>query len=507
MSYFQTILQCEPDENDPAPDSTAHLIPSNASHQSELCVACSTIDWAQLARDQLPNIPVSLFPEMRATHDELLRSSCRVCSSIATIKPPSLDGQPCRLVAIRSDIALATDKICPSGRTCTVIGIWPEDRKFTTAQECIQFGYVALVGSSDLHLQGFDVGPRKVLPDAIDFGDLQKLIAFCDQGHPGDCFIKSESRKPNVLGLLVIDCSTKTVVSAPKDCQYLALSYVWGKPQAPSPGERCGEFPPTISDAIQVTIALGFQYLWVDRYCIDQTSEDMKHDMIRQMGEIYANAFLTIIAAAGEDSNHGLPGISAPRVNRQHESQVQDALFIQIFPHGPAALDSTKWASRAWTYQECYLSKRRLVFTDQEVIFLCNTMYASESVKLPFVPRYPYRFGYLDQALLHLIPGLFPAPPSDLDPLTVQITEFSKRSLTYGTDSLNAFLGVLDIYKKGKATQAPSYHIWGAPLFPILGRHRQEYYLALEWRHDSPGVRRPEFPTWAWAGWEGTVYF
>jgi hypothetical protein len=57
-------------------------------------------------------------------------------------------------------------------------------------------------------------------------------------------------------------------MSAPEDCQFVALSYVWGDDYA-SAAESTSKplhFPLTVEDSLLATLALGYQYLWVDRY-------------------------------------------------------------------------------------------------------------------------------------------------------------------------------------------------------------------------------------------------
>lgn len=90
-----------------------------------------------------------------------------------------------------------------------------------------------------------------------------------------------------------IDCRTLTVVPAP-NCSHAALSYVWGQPK---PTEAYGgnqqtinsqtnpasqldfnRLPPVIQYTITVTSNLGFFFLWVDKYCIDQGDNKDKHD-------------------------------------------------------------------------------------------------------------------------------------------------------------------------------------------------------------------------------------
>lgn len=53
-----------------------------------------------------------------------------------------------------------------------------------------------------------------------------------------------------------------------------------------------------IEDALFVLKELGFRYLWVDRYCIDQGDDRDKAIQIANMNQVFANAQVTIIAAA-----------------------------------------------------------------------------------------------------------------------------------------------------------------------------------------------------------------
>ena len=87
-------------------------------------------------------------------------------------------------------------------------------------------------------------------------------------------------------------------------CEYVALSYLWG--QSTSGFDEIlpdGVMPRlnhrTVEDAITVTKALDFQYLWVDKYCIPQGTGKESQYHIRQMGLIYKCVEVTIAAAAG----------------------------------------------------------------------------------------------------------------------------------------------------------------------------------------------------------------
>lgn len=106
--------------------------------------------------------------------------------------------------------------------------------------------------------------------------------------------------------------------------KYLTLSYRWGHGNSTSRTTRDNyadrlrgldyvSLPLSIQDAILVTRALGFRYLWVDASCIIQLDPGDASDQedgvwIREatrMGGYYSNAFLTIAATCSHDSSEG----------------------------------------------------------------------------------------------------------------------------------------------------------------------------------------------------------
>jgi len=69
----------------------------------------------------------------------------------------------------------------------------------------------------------------------------------------------------------------------------------------------------TIRDAMVLTERLGERYLWVDALCIVQDSEAAKQQTLRDMGRIYAQSKLTIVAGACSSANDPLLGVTEPR--------------------------------------------------------------------------------------------------------------------------------------------------------------------------------------------------
>jgi hypothetical protein len=144
---------------------------------------------------------------------------------------------------------------------------------------------------------------------------------------------KHQQLKPTkvIAGLKLIDVHTNCVVVGPADCRYMALSYVWGNAsqyRVQSADFVVGKYgaasletlharldikklPRTIRDAMFLVKTVGERFLWVDCLCIMQDDNEEMKTMIHAMDEIYKAALFTIIAASGEDSEAGLPGLKA----------------------------------------------------------------------------------------------------------------------------------------------------------------------------------------------------
>ncbi|KAI1120901.1 heterokaryon incompatibility protein-domain-containing protein [Nemania abortiva] len=278
------------------------------------------------------------------------------------------------------------------------------------------------------------------------------------------------------------------------------------------------------------------------------------------MDSVYQNAALTIVAAAGLDESHGLPGISTRRTSRQFLFEGEDFALMSILPLPHDSITNSHWASRGWTYQEAILSRRRLVFTDDQLYFECHSMSCCESFDIARDTKLQ-KVG-LDSLHLTLTqPSLFSLkqlPSSGVGGQEARMSnfftyvscteEYSRRTLSYDHDSLAAFSGIIRMLES--FTTFPVRHIWGSPFFhpdddnlpadtlqstyqnfqlapfwkspavshgsPLqrpASRHEGVDYLAflllgLSWRHESRSEtprRRTDLPSWSWTGWEGAV--
>ena len=196
--------------------------------------------------------------------------------------------------------------------------------------------------------------------------------------------------------------------------------------------------------------------------CIKQNS-DHKMEQITLMDQIYANSQITIVAVAGEDANYGLPGVGQRQRNPQRHCTLNDISFTQISGHVAAEVLSSTWFTRAWTYQEGYLAKRRLIFTDQQAAFVCNEIHRAESEqnqvdKLTRRSLWPF---------LTMIPDATVSVDDSrgTEYLQQALGELGVRKMRYddgaASDALNACLGILGSFEDNKI---PMYHVQGLPM-------------------------------------------
>lgn len=233
------------------------------------------------------------------------------------------------------------------------------------------------------------------------------------------------------------------------------------------------------------------------------------------MGKIYSSAQLTIIASVGENPEYGLPGIT------NHDSEVpfryETIKRLKVIVRPMKSIESiivSKWATRGWTYQEGYLSRKRLFFTDKGVHYICNAATTGSNLHR-FLPRSketkPRSRPYTEVSIWTF----------RLAPVTRNLEAYSARQLSVDSDALNAITGALNAQMMN---QLPVHHLWSVPIFETdidfdlgpsrdfsKGRNPQGMTMSieflLEWYHYRPCRRRPEFPSWSFLGWAGRIYY
>lgn len=240
-----------------------------------------------------------------------------------------------------------------------------------------------------------------------------------------------------------------------------------------------------------------------------------------QMGGIYSAAHLTIVAAAGNTPEHGLPGVlpDAPRRGPRHETRDSVCFYEVPQTSGLEDVAMSTWASRGWTYQESFLSRRRLIFTERQVIYVCNTSTQFEATTVPYIGIPDDAYEYDDGLIKVWVPQRQQTDENTDEEHPIlraqrYLSGYSSRTLRYDTDALNAIAGALNTLAKEDV-----YHLWGVPVYTSKlkpcspsgasdGGVKGE--IALAWYHPNlcpRRSRRNEFPTWSPLGWVGRIHW
>lgn len=313
---------------------------------------------------------------------------------------------------------------------------------------------------------------------------------------------------------------------------YATLSYCWGRPQqwtttranisdlTTGAGIDLSVIATTIKDAIIATRLLGLRYLWVDSLCIIQDDEEDKRAEISRMRNIYKDAYCTLVVESATDSMDGFlhkrPDTDFPMYRipyaRPHDG---DYNYEFIYFRNVAAYnyEPQKAAvnSRAWTMEERLLSQRKLLYTQKQLRWECQSKKHQDG---GFPPRgttgrdptymQPF-YKVLDEKEIET--PWAPAYPEDplkgIEKLKrfwdLLVDEYTARECTNPVDKIRAFGGVAAEFQR---------------VFPkdkyLAGLWRDILFIGLLWCRNGDVAARPRptkyrAPSWSWAAIDSEV--
>jgi hypothetical protein len=198
----------------------------------------------------------------------------------------------------------------------------------------------------------------------LDTTLLRQWLTACDIRH-GPEFHTPVTPRPD-HHILLIDTRRLCLVCSHGDEAYAALSYVWGgttmfrttrrnrnilKEEGALNKVHNPPIPATVKDAILLAAEIGLPYIWIDSLCIVQDDEDSRNIHLSSMAAIYANAHLTIVAAAGKIADHGIPGVpggSRTRDKPCHIIRTDSDLRWVVEPIFYDWSHGSIWTTRGW---------------------------------------------------------------------------------------------------------------------------------------------------------------
>jgi hypothetical protein len=134
---------------------------------------------------------------------------------------------------------------------------------------------------------------------------------------------------------------------------------------------------------------LKLDYLWVDSLCILQDSPTDMAQEIGRMDSIYSNAFLTISASCVRDCNdsilhdRGFDWDSSRFPFKCDDGQSGTITLAASGNYAVRAAETHRMAkdnlsSRAWAFQESFLSRRMLIFSRYQLFWVCGEIWGSD---------------------------------------------------------------------------------------------------------------------------------
>ncbi|KAK5626615.1 hypothetical protein RRF57_002330 [Xylaria bambusicola] len=115
-----------------------------------------------------------------------------------------------------------------------------------------------------------------------------------------------------------------------------------------------------------------------------QDNDHIKQQHLQGMGWIYAAADFTIVAAEGNDVNHGFSGLGQG-VEERHKHIIpfpfKPLVRGTMRPLGDSLSSNMVWSSRAWTFQENVFF-RRLLYVNKFVNWVCASARWTEAVSV-----------------------------------------------------------------------------------------------------------------------------
>lgn len=299
---------------------------------------------------------------------------------------------------------------------------------------------------------------------------------------------------------------------------YATLSYCWGtihnKTWLTEKGnlhKRTSAFniesmPKTVREAFIITSRLGFRYIWVDALCIVQDDAAEWARESANMGNIYHESVVTIVASSSRSAEQGCFNTRS----RSHfdkfinlyriENVLKDGAASSIFVYQSVRPDLSiheitegPWSRRGWTYQEQIFARRILYMSESQLFWDCEHCHSTED-----------GLGILEHRerknsvnpILRLQGPLNGVALLELW-YTDVVREYSGRALTFSSDRLAALSGLAKAVHLKKGVEY------------LAGIWKDSVLTGLLWRRTGAGSKAEAYrcPSWSWLSQDSGVTY
>lgn len=472
--------------------------------ENTACESCRLVEYSQCKITPIP--AKGLEVKVLGKRSRSRRSTCSICSFFYRHSPKyeaNFTLQVRLFDGIESHSVLVPDHASNLLRKEKYMSVVRKDARLRYRTDMI--GEIRAGGVVVFIADEEQESPITIVDPQPRYQDVREHIVRCSEEHAACQLLMEPLEK--TFPFYLIDCEKFVVVRQSLHVRYIALSYVWGSPDADDDrrskvGFQFEQAPLTVQDAVLLTRHLQERYLWVDRFCINQDNIAEKQTTLQNMHLIYERSLVTIVALYGSNHHSGLPGLSSVSRVPQHQQEIDKGRLVSSLPPISQLVAESTWNTRGWTYQEARLSRQCLFVTETQFYIVCRQSTWSESV-----PRGPESDGIaslLNSSRLDF--ELFASESSVPPGYYVDRLTYTQRQLTYSEDILDAFRGTV---------QRCGFHtLWGIPIRPVQSSVdcNAGFALGLLWMRrpswqSSPvfaakrgsGQRRNGFPTWSWS--------
>ncbi|OAX82854.1 hypothetical protein ACJ72_02795 [Emergomyces africanus] len=381
---------------------------------------------------------------------------------------------------------------------------------------------------------------------------IKGWIASCIVTHyTPECFCDTPDNPPlptRVVDVGLDDGSVKLIEARGIKAKYICLSHCWGLAQIITTTksnitEHKRRIPwtslsKTFRDAISLTRALGFKYIWIDSLCIIQDDAGDWNVESANMAAIYTNGHLTIAATQSANGAGGLyrdtpdfevtgktPGPLPDQLDRSDKGGEAYRLFfreridhhidMEVTPNNSFTGNPTAThyplLTRAWVYQERMLSTRILHFSRYELFFECRSSIFCECDDIEFhgsSPETPIALFKIEhaEALRDYTSSWAEEFQEDIRYQGASLWRtivscYTALLLTMSKDRLPAISGIA----KDLAARRKSRYLAGVWEESI----NDDLLWSVHWRsrHQKARPYPRNAPTWSWASTESCVLY
>jgi hypothetical protein len=162
---------------------------------------------------------------------------------------------------------------------------------------------------------------------------------------------KTDSNPSNPLRLIHIQTRDVLATEGLETIRYAIISYTWSQFSK----EELLEW--ATSRATQ----LGYQYIWIDQYCIDQTNKKEKNTEIKRMRDYYKNAAQVLVLMPDVTSLASFDVASSDQL--MHVDAAVNASRDVL-----KEIASCEWLKRVWTFQEAWVARQCVLCTKEQML-------------------------------------------------------------------------------------------------------------------------------------------